>query len=115
MRAAIVTPVQMVTISTTPSTQPRRVVCRYEKPKDETMIERWFVREFGILSSAANSANSQVLGSSRASIILVNEGQAGESCTDGQMYVLLLLEVLVLDTGLVLLERQSACCMAHGV
>jgi hypothetical protein len=36
--AAIVTPVQIVTISMTPSTQPSSVVCRAVNPKEETMI-----------------------------------------------------------------------------
>ena len=45
-RAARCTPVQMVTISITPSTQPSRVVCKYVNPKDATMIWPWFVRLF---------------------------------------------------------------------
>lgn len=70
MRAARVTPVQIVTISTTPSTQPRSVVWRGVKPNEETMIWRWLVRELGILSRAENKANIHVFGSVRASIIL---------------------------------------------
>ena len=70
MRAARVTPVQMVTISTTPSTQPRSVVWRAVKPKEDTMICFWFVREFGILLRAAKSTKSHVFGSVSASIIL---------------------------------------------
>ena len=66
-RAASVTPTKMVTISIVPSTQPRRVVWRFEKPKEETMICRWFVRLFGTLSTAEKSAKSQVFGSYRAS------------------------------------------------
>lgn len=65
--AASVTPVQMVTISTVPSTQPSSVVWKVVKPNEATMIWRWLVRLFGTLSSAEKSAKSQVLGSRSAS------------------------------------------------
>ena len=68
--AAMLTAVQIATISTTPSTHPRRVVCRGVNPNEDTMICLWFVSEFGILLRAEKSAKSQVLGSSNASIIL---------------------------------------------
>jgi len=68
--AAILTPVQMVTISMIPSTHPRSVVCRGVNPNEETIIERWFVRELGTLLRAEKSANNHVFGSRNASIIL---------------------------------------------
>ena len=61
--AAMLTPVQIVTISTTPLTHPRRVVCRGVNPKEDTIICIWFVSELGILPRAEKSAKSQVLGS----------------------------------------------------
>lgn len=65
--AATVTPTKMVTISTRPSTQPRSVVCSGEKPKEATMSWRWFVSEFGMLSTAANKEKRYVFGSVNAS------------------------------------------------
>ena len=41
-------------------------------PKDETMIDLWFVSEFGMLPRQAKRAKIQVLGSRNASTILVN-------------------------------------------
>ena len=65
--AARCTPVQIVTISITPSTQPSRVVCRYVNPNDATMICPWLVRLFGTLLSAEKRAKSHVFGSRTAS------------------------------------------------
>lgn len=75
MRDAIVTPVKIVTISTTPLTEPSSVVCNGLKPKDTMIIWIWLVSEFGMLSSAENNAKSHVFGSVKASIILSTSSQ----------------------------------------
>jgi hypothetical protein len=69
-RVASRTPVKIVTISTTPGIQDKRVVCRAVKPKEATMSDCWFVNELGTLSRAEKRAKSHVLGSVRASTIL---------------------------------------------
>lgn len=53
-----------------PSTQPKSVVCNTVNPNDDTIIERWFVREFGMLSKQEKRAKIQVFGSLKVSIIL---------------------------------------------
>ena len=75
MRDAIVTPVKIVTISTTPLTELSSVVCSGLKPKDTMIICIWLVSEFGMLSRAENKAKSHVFGSVKASIILPTSSQ----------------------------------------
>ena len=70
IREAILTPVKIVRISTTPPTHPNNVVCRFENPNSVIMMAVWLVKEFGTLSSAAKSAKSHVFGSMKASYIL---------------------------------------------
>ena len=67
-RDTIVTPVKITTISTTPLTQPRSVVCRGLKPKDKIRSWSWLVSEFEMSYMAANNAKSHVFGSVKASI-----------------------------------------------
>jgi len=107
IQAARVTPVQMVTISTRPSTQPKSVVWRGVNPNEDTMICLWFVREFGILSSAEKSAKSHVLGSASASIILhMNHDISHFIPTSMGKYGLFPFEMLVFDSSLVFLEND---------
>ena len=112
MRDAIATPVKIVTISNTPLTQARRVVCSTLKPKDWMISWSWLETEFGTLLNAANNANSQVFGSVKASIILHTDLEQRSDSKYGRCW-LLSLEMLVLDSRLVFL-RCSYLAQAYN-
>lgn len=83
------------------------------KPNDEMMRLLWFVREFGMLSRQENSAKTHVFGSVRHSIIL-NPYKSRVFQVHIINYLLLLLEMLVLDTGLVALDAVDSNCALFG-